>query len=292
MFPSNDDSNTVVDPQAADVLCGRGKRAFEHAGNQQLRVKIIENVLDFSRTTDKLKKTGIVKAIIHDVLSTGGRFLKKAKGKTNVWQLATYNEARQRVSHALRDAAANKVKSMPVLVKESKLMNKSKGERQDVDTNGKVAPPITASIGDRFFTPLSLTEMKCHMAKKRKRETPQPPLMDILSSDATQHNAVEFSYSPVLVGSSTDESHLSSSCPMHESSTMETLDTISKSSDDETDGELWGSLDESLGEMAKEFVTVETTIEDVAAALIGDDDVSDWPISLEAAIFQRCLSLA
>ena len=119
MFEQNTDSNVSIDPQPIDVLCGRGRTAFKHEGNQRLRDQIIENALRFARASSKPEKSAIVRSVLKYVQSSGGRFLKRIKGATGMWQLATYIESRDRVSHALRDAVANKVKSMPRVVKDS-----------------------------------------------------------------------------------------------------------------------------------------------------------------------------
>lgn len=102
-----------VTPRDIDVLCGRGKTAFQHAGNEKLRYEIARNVGLFKKAASRREKSVIVRHIIRGVISNGGRFLKRTKDKTEGWRIADFNEAREKVSHALRDVGADKVKCMP-----------------------------------------------------------------------------------------------------------------------------------------------------------------------------------
>jgi hypothetical protein len=105
------DPNQICVPSEHDVLCGRGLVAFRHVGNERLRVLIAQTLPLFATTTCKHEKTRLVRSLVKKVLDRGGRFLKRFP-KSNVWYLAGFNSAREKVSHALRDAASNKVKCM------------------------------------------------------------------------------------------------------------------------------------------------------------------------------------
>jgi hypothetical protein len=102
-------------PSDNDVICGRGLSAFRHPGNQRLRILVAEAVPLFATTTCRYEKTKIVRSLVKRVLDRGGRFLKRLPN-SDMWYLAGFNNAREKVSHALRDAASDKVKCMRGLV--------------------------------------------------------------------------------------------------------------------------------------------------------------------------------
>ena len=103
-----------ITPEANDVLCGRGRTAFQHTGNSRLRVLIARSLDRFTSSKTRMEKTNIVRSIVQNVLDCGGRFLKRDPSKT-YWYLAGFKKAREKVSHAFRDASSDKVKCMIVL---------------------------------------------------------------------------------------------------------------------------------------------------------------------------------
>ena len=109
------DPNQVCIPSENDVLCGRGLVAFRHVGNERLRNLVAEAVPLFATATCRYEKSRIVLSLVQRVLDGGGRFLTRLP-KSDVWHLAGFKRAREKVSHALRDAASDKVKCMRGLV--------------------------------------------------------------------------------------------------------------------------------------------------------------------------------
>jgi hypothetical protein len=106
-----EDCTSKIVPAPFDILCGRGKTAFMWEGNAWLREVIACHLREFLEAGNRIHKTNIVRRIIQAVLNRGGRFLKKdVKGSD--WYLAGFKAAREKVSHALRDASTFKVKCM------------------------------------------------------------------------------------------------------------------------------------------------------------------------------------
>jgi len=60
----------------ADVLCGRGRFSFNHAGNKRFRDVVLESLEDYKNATSRYEKSIVVKAIMDKIQSEGGRFLK------------------------------------------------------------------------------------------------------------------------------------------------------------------------------------------------------------------------
>lgn len=111
-FWNADPTHRFLKPETNDVLVGRaGKVAFEHEGNHRLRILIAENVDYFVQAETRFEKTKIVRSLMREILDRGGRFLKKDADSTH-WHLAGFKDARDKISHALRDAGADKVKCM------------------------------------------------------------------------------------------------------------------------------------------------------------------------------------
>lgn len=128
-FWSADSSAIFLSPREEDILVGRGgKTSFLHEGNIGLRAMIAENVDDFARAPTREEKTKIVRSIMHFVLDRGGRFLKKDSHKSPNWYLAGFNDARNKISHALRDAAADKVKCMVAMKQKQTFAEQEPGQ--------------------------------------------------------------------------------------------------------------------------------------------------------------------
>ena len=88
-------------PTAADVLCGRTSTT-KHPGNLVFRQLILAMVDDYSQSTTKTHKSLISEKVLNELDERGARFMKLDK-KTNTWGAISFAEAREKVSHAIRD---------------------------------------------------------------------------------------------------------------------------------------------------------------------------------------------
>jgi hypothetical protein len=114
----------------ADILCGRGKTSFNHGtpsccvfrlafgalavsqtillpsvGNKLFRNKVSEALPSYIKAENRYEKSLVSHAIVTDILQTGGRFLKQ-NVSLGIWVELSEQEARDKVGHAVRDAAA------------------------------------------------------------------------------------------------------------------------------------------------------------------------------------------
>jgi D-ribose pyranose/furanose isomerase RbsD len=96
-----------------DVICGRGKSGFNHPGNLRFRTAVMQALDDYQHAEDRVGKPVIVHAIISNTYSTGGRFLRRAmshatssSSSSTTWVELTFQEQKDKVRHALRDAIA------------------------------------------------------------------------------------------------------------------------------------------------------------------------------------------
>lgn len=111
-----------VTPNHNDVLCGRGRTAFEHPGNQRLREKIALTLDKYNSCGSRQERSIVILETVNSIMiDQGGRFLKSDK-ETGKWYDGGISAAKLRVSTALRDARIpNKVKCMEALKELSSL---------------------------------------------------------------------------------------------------------------------------------------------------------------------------
>mmetsp|Transcript_19223 Transcript_19223/g.28440 ORF Transcript_19223/g.28440 Transcript_19223/m.28440 type:complete len:429 (+) Transcript_19223:203-1489(+) len=105
VFP--DDENTPSKDQhtSFDILLGKQKAVFNHSGNKKFRAIVNYNVPKYMDAFTKSCKTQLVRKIYEDMKQSGFRFLKKRKGddSPHSWEEIEESDAREKVSHALRD---------------------------------------------------------------------------------------------------------------------------------------------------------------------------------------------
>ena len=81
------------------------------AGNLRFRTAVMQALDDYQHAEDRVGKPVIVHAIISNTYSTGGRFLRRAMShattsSSTTWVELTFQEQKDKVRHALRDAIA------------------------------------------------------------------------------------------------------------------------------------------------------------------------------------------
>lgn len=107
-------SIVILEPLQYDILCGQDKTWSNHYGNQMFRNQIMEHLPTY-RTANKKVKMTLTKQIINTLKSQyNARFIRPAKQNDNqndVWELITDQLARDKVSHALRFALKQSVRS-------------------------------------------------------------------------------------------------------------------------------------------------------------------------------------
>ena len=87
-------------PTERDILTGRGKRNWNHAGNVAFRNLIQANVDRYMQASSKSAKTAIVLSIVDQVRAWPAHFLKQQNGR---WMDIGDAQAREKVGHSLRD---------------------------------------------------------------------------------------------------------------------------------------------------------------------------------------------
>lgn len=105
IFADNTPLRYDFQPGFTDVICSRGRRAFEHEGNKRFRCIIESHVEEYKQSNSRVDKSlvviGIVDMIRHQ-LTPGGRFVRFCK-KNKCYIDIGDNLAREKVGHALRE---------------------------------------------------------------------------------------------------------------------------------------------------------------------------------------------
>eukprot|EP00545_Synedropsis_sp_CCMP1620_P003698 CAMPEP_0119010618 /NCGR_PEP_ID=MMETSP1176-20130426/5134_1 /TAXON_ID=265551 /ORGANISM="Synedropsis recta cf, Strain CCMP1620" /LENGTH=277 /DNA_ID=CAMNT_0006963317 /DNA_START=131 /DNA_END=964 /DNA_ORIENTATION=+ len=108
MMMANDNDNNQ--PNNFDVICGKGKRAFNHSGNKLFRQIVLERLDLYSTATTKLEKSMVVSDIMTCVRMNGGDFVKQQSG-SSPFQRVSERAAREKIGQQIRDALHTQYKS-------------------------------------------------------------------------------------------------------------------------------------------------------------------------------------
>jgi len=88
-----------------DIVCGRDSDSFNHIGNRRFRITISLNLPRYKAAISTQKRGELISSIIKILKNdAGARFLKK---KGDKFLELNDREMRQKIGHALRDAAFN-----------------------------------------------------------------------------------------------------------------------------------------------------------------------------------------
>ena len=101
-----EDQRFDAEIQPTDVLCGRGKQAFNNQGNRRFRDLIAASTDKYINASSRLEKSMVVHSIVEQVKKIGGRFLKQDR-YTGRWYELDERQAKEKVGHAIRDATAS-----------------------------------------------------------------------------------------------------------------------------------------------------------------------------------------
>jgi hypothetical protein len=99
-------------PTIDTVICGRGRRCFNHCGNDRFRATVAGYLAQYSKADSKLEKSYILSDIVAKVRASrpNGGFVKKCP-ETKRWYEVGDFLAREKTSQAFRDALSDQYKS-------------------------------------------------------------------------------------------------------------------------------------------------------------------------------------
>jgi hypothetical protein len=99
------------EPGPDDVICGRGKKCYNHIGNERFRQRVLTFLDEYSRAKSKLDKSVVLSKVVDEVrqYSPKGGFVKQdTNGR---WHEVGDFLAREKTSQAFRDALHDRYKS-------------------------------------------------------------------------------------------------------------------------------------------------------------------------------------
>ena len=131
---------TPADPTDDDVLCGSGRVVLEHPGNVRFQQLVAQKYNEYLETADsKVAKTRVTTETLREVVSTGGRFLKK-HAIYDLWYVCSKQKkvGRDKISHLLRQMAR---RTGPLLAVQApaRERNRQTHGRQQEDQNNREA---------------------------------------------------------------------------------------------------------------------------------------------------------
>lgn len=138
-----------VEVTPADVLCGRGKQTFNHAGNGKFRAVVANVIPLYLEAPSRKVKTEIVESIVEKVRESGGRFLKKDSA-TGGWYVLDRRQSKEKAGHAIRDATipeqSKQRRALRRRSMRSKIVTPEKATSSAVATPALVEPPTVMSM--------------------------------------------------------------------------------------------------------------------------------------------------
>ena len=99
------------EPGPDDVICGRGKKCYNHVGNERFRLRVLTYLEEYSAAKSKLEKSGVLSKVVDAVRlqSPDGGFVKQDE-KGNWHEVGDFL-AREKTSQSFRDALHDRYKS-------------------------------------------------------------------------------------------------------------------------------------------------------------------------------------
>ena len=114
-------------PGEFDVVCGRGKRAYNHIGNENFRIKVASMLEDYSKAKTKVDKSHVLNDVVAQIRSAspGGGFVKQDP-KSGRWFEVGDFLAREKTSQAFRDCMQDSYKSSSAAKRKKRLEGQAK----------------------------------------------------------------------------------------------------------------------------------------------------------------------
>jgi len=118
-------------PSDFDVVCAKGREAFNHPGNQRFRITIANHLQRYSQAKSKLQKSSLVDEIVDMVRKESGDVggFVRQDTRTGLWYEIGDHHAREKVGHGFREAL---IKQNPEKKeKRRKMRARNKARRQE-----------------------------------------------------------------------------------------------------------------------------------------------------------------
>jgi len=133
-------------PGPFDVICARGKQAYNHEGNRYFRQIIHHTTEKYSKVESKLQRSMIVSEVVDAIRAKGNGFLRSNSKKE--WVECTDIMCREKVGQHFRNALGSRYKSSAKSKRRIKEESKSRmvNSLHDIVFSSKAVKDITQRL--------------------------------------------------------------------------------------------------------------------------------------------------
>jgi len=142
---------SIAAPGPFDVICARGKSAYNHEGNRRFRMIVASAAEKYSKVESKLQRSMIVTDIVDTIRSMGNGFVRRST-ETGEWVACSEVMCREKVGQHFRNALGCQYKSS----------TRSKSERRAKEQIA--APKLMGSLRDIVFSSEAVTRITERLA--------------------------------------------------------------------------------------------------------------------------------
>lgn len=149
------------EPTNAYVICGRGKKAYDH--NEHFRQMAATFLDEYSAAVSKPEKSRIVTSVFEKIGAKGGFVRKDPKSKR--WVVVTEMAAREKISQAFRDSLADQYQSSKNVRQQKRKQSRAETKLREADDIDDNATPPPAAKRARPSSPPTVLKT-CDALKK------------------------------------------------------------------------------------------------------------------------------
>lgn len=179
-------------PGEWDIICGRGRKAFNHIGNERFRKLVESRLEEYSNASAKLEKSYILSDIVCEVRqrSPQGGFVKRDSASGRWYEVGDFL-AREKTSQAFRDALHDQYKSSNTAKKKRRQAEHCDKGYLDHSSTSSLNHSSTSSLLHGSSSSLSFDPTcSLHLGKppivhSRNFEPPQDSLLGALDAELT-----------------------------------------------------------------------------------------------------------
>jgi hypothetical protein len=127
------------EPGDDDVICGRGKRCYNHEGNKRLLARVRHSLDDYANAKSKQEKSRVISKIVDQVRQSSpqGGFVKQDSSQR--WYEAGDFLAREKISQTFRDLLHDRYKSSSRSKKRRREQDQAKASASSVEPSSQSA---------------------------------------------------------------------------------------------------------------------------------------------------------
>lgn len=171
----------IKSPRQEDVLCGRGKKKFQHKGNEQLRLLVGKFVMNYKNAKTKKERAMIVDFVTKSVYEQGGRYLIQ-DNTSGQWYDGGMKIGKRKCGGAFRDAIRDKVKCMKIICPE---LQESENNSKRPSLESLFRAPITTHLESATLSLIQSKRQSLRTTKSSRDQDHSPSYFKNLLGNST-----------------------------------------------------------------------------------------------------------